>query len=217
MLTNGDFEGGFRDVGGVGELTVAVGWQPWWDGDDARPEYKDAAPFRNRIHFGNHAQQWFNSYSKHTAGIYQQIGGVQPGTELTLSAWVQCFSSDRDDFEHSDGRYRMRIGLDPYGGMDGGSDDIVWSNDGHSVQPYDEYELLEVDTVAKSDRATVFIWGQAEWALKHNNAFVDDVQLVAGNTLPPTPGPGGECPTLDDIRAVVREELTRREPVKWPR
>lgn len=27
-MENGDFEGGFRDVGGVGELTVAEGWEP---------------------------------------------------------------------------------------------------------------------------------------------------------------------------------------------
>jgi hypothetical protein len=34
----------------------------------------------------------------------------------------------------------------------------------------------------------------------------------------PTPGPGkGVCPSLDQIRAVMRDELLNREPMRWPR
>jgi hypothetical protein len=201
-------------VDGIKELYAPNGWAPWWDRKAVRPEWKDATLEidARRVHTGGHAAQWFNNYAVHTGGIYQRIMGLQPGSTLTLSAWVQAFSSGKDDFEHSDGRYRMRIGIDPYGGVDPESADVVWSNGGNAIQPYDAYVLVAVSTVARSDRATVFVWGQAEWALKHNNAYVDDVVLMAsaepgptpGPT--PTPGPGGEC-DYDTIREIMRQEL----------
>jgi len=227
LLMNGGFEGGFRYVDNVRELNVPNGWMPWWDSRSARPEWKDAslAVDSRRVHSGEHAAQWFNNYAVHTGGIYQRVTELQPGSTLTLSAYVQAFSSGKDDFSRSDGRYRMKIGIDPYGGVDPESTDIIWSDGGNAVQPYDAYVLVSVTTMARSDRATVWVWGQAEWALKHNDAYVDDVALVAsgGGAPPPTPGPTPTpclpCPTpgpgpgsgcdYDTIRGIMREELDR--------
>jgi len=224
LLTNGDFEGGFRRIDNARELEVANGWLPWWDARATRPEWKDAAISIDprRVHGGQHAQQWFNNWAKHTGGIYQRVAGLVPGSTLHLEAWVQAFSSAGDDFSRSDGRYRMRIGIDPYGGIDPEAAEIVWSDGGGAVQPYDAYQRVEVQTVAKSDRATVFIWGQAEWALKHNDAYVDDVRLcVVGGAIPtpipgtptpgpptPTPGPGAAV-DYEQVRQIIREELDK--------
>lgn len=220
LLANGGFEGGFRNVDGVKELYAPNGWEPWWDARAVRPEWKDATLSidARRVHTGEHAAQWFNNYAVHTGGIYQRVVGLSPGSTLTLSAWVQAFSSGKDDFEHSDGRYRMRVGIDPYGGVDPESADIVWSDGGNAIQPYDAYSVLRIETQARSDRVTVFVWGQAEWALKHNNAYVDDVALTASAGPEPTPGPTPTpcppCPTpaageinYERIRGIVREEL----------
>jgi hypothetical protein len=227
LLQNGGFEGGFRYVDGIRELYGPNEWGLWWDPRSARPEWKDAtmAVDSRRVRSGEHAAQWFNNYAVHTGGIYQRVTGLQPGSTLTLSGYVQAFSSGKDDFSRSDGRYRMRIGIDPYGGMDPESADVVWSDGGNAVQPYDAYMLITVTTMARSDRATVWVWGQAEWALKHNDAYVDDVALVAsgGGAPPPTPGPTPTpclpCPTpgpgpgsgcdYDTIRGIMREELDR--------
>lgn len=218
-LVNGGFEEGFRHVGNVGELNVAVGWEPWWDPKAARPEYKDAAigVDARRVKTGSHAQQWFNNYNKHTAGILQVVGGVTPGKTLQLVAWVQCFSSGKDDFSKSDGRYRMRIGVDPYGGVDPESTDVVWSDEGNAVQPYDAYARLEVETVARSDRCTVLVWGQAEWPLKHNDAYVDDVVLVEVDGEPgPEPGPDDE--RVDVLVSALRVAIGRMvETLEWLR
>jgi len=206
-LTNGNFEGDFRNVGGVGELSVAEGWEAWWHEGDTRPEYKRATVEVDvrRVHSGNAAQQWFSSFATHTAGVYQRVEGIRSGAKLMFSAWLQAFSSNTDDFSHSRGRYRMRIGVDPYGGVDSESPDIVWSDDGDSIQPYDEYVKLEVQTAAKSDRCTVFVWGQAEWGVKHNNGYVDDCLLTVE---------GGEEPngglTEDEVLRICREEIGRR-------
>ena len=87
MLVNGDFEGGWREVQGIGELKVANGWMPWWDNRDTRPEYKIATRDVDswRIFSGNQAQQWFTSLATHTAGIYQRVEGLTVGAPLTLT------------------------------------------------------------------------------------------------------------------------------------
>lgn len=211
-LINGDLEGGFRQVDGIGELTVAEGWFPWWHPGSARPEYKaatlDIDP--RRVHSGNAAQQWFNNFAKHTAGICQRLENVPVGAELTFEAWVQAFVSDKDDFSQSDGRYRMRIGIDVYGGTDPEGEDVVWSDDGHSIQPYDEYQYLSVEAVARSDRCTVFIQGQNEWPLKHNNGYVDDCKLLARIEEPePDPPPTGEGFSEEDIRGFAIDEIRK--------
>lgn len=208
-LLNPGFEEGFRQVDGIGELTVGNYWEPWWDENAARPEFKraDIAVDARRVRSGSSAQQWFNNYATHTGGIYQRVSGVTVGTTLVLEAWVQAFSSSQDNFSQSSGRYRMRIGIDPYGGLDPESPDVAWSNDGNAVEPYDAYQFLRVEAVARSDRATVYIWGQAEWPLKHNDAYVDDVRLyVSGSGPSPVPGTGL---TEEQVRAIVRDELAK--------
>lgn len=206
-LLNPGFESGFREVDGVHELKVANDWQPWWDEDSARPEYKRADPIvdSRRVRTGDSAQQWFNTYAKHTAGIYQRVTDVPVDKTVVFEAWVQAFSSSADDFDRSTGRYRMRIGIDPYGGLDHKSPDIAWSDDGHAIEPYDQYEFLSVQTVARSDRVTIFVWGQAEWPLKHNNAYCDDTKLYVLDGSIPSPSPGGL--TEEQVREIVRQEI----------
>ena len=112
LLENPGFEGG-SSARGAPQVVVADHWEPWWDSGDTRPEFKiatrDIDPNRVRPG-GDQAQQWFNSFATHTAGVYQRITGLTPGREIRFSAYVQAFSSNTDDFSHSNGRYRMRIG-----------------------------------------------------------------------------------------------------------
>lgn len=209
-LENPGFEGGFREYQEVHELKVANAWIPWWDPTSTRPEYRDGAPFPNRIRSGNHSQQWFNTYAVHTAGIYQRVEDIPPGT-IRLTCYVQAFTSGQNNFDKSDGRYRMRIGVDPYGGIDPDSIDVVWSDGGHAIQPYDEWFPLQIETVVRSDRATIFVWGQPEWPLHHNNAYVDDCSLMVLSESPPTQPPP-ETPVVTDIdyeriRSIIRQEL----------
>lgn len=200
LLINPGFEDAFTERD-AGEVKVAEGWEPWWL-PGTRPEYKDASPYANRIHSGDHAQQFFTTYATHTAGIYQRVN-VPVGSTLTFSAYVHAWSQFRSGAQ---GRYRMKIGLDPYGGVDPESSDIVWSDGGNAIQPYDGYTKLSIETLARSDRTTVFIWGQAEWAVKDNNGYVDDTALVAVSPEPPpTPPPAGL--TEAEVAAIARREV----------
>lgn len=176
-LENGDFNGGFREVGDVAELKVADGWDPWWQTMDTRPEYKLAlaSEYPYRVFEGRAAQQWFTSYATHTAGIRQLVTGLPADVELVFQCQVQAWTRIKaGDPRKSDGRYRVRIGIDPYGSTDPESKDIVWSD---TIQPYDLYYLLQVRCTSKSDRAMLWIWGQPEWPGTDNNCYVDAAEL----------------------------------------
>ncbi len=213
LLENGSFDGGAhyeqdKDGNEIPQVQVGDGWMPWWHETDTRPEYVvDPRDAERRVRSGVNCQHWFNTFATHTAGVFQRVNGSGTwghGDTLVATAFVQAWSSGEDDPSESDGRYRMRIGIDPYGGLDPESTDIAWSE---TVQPYDEYFGINVTTKALSDRATVFLWGQSEWPMKHNDAYTDDIQLVAivsdgqpGD--PPDGDPPIDPPTIDITKFV---------------
>lgn len=92
-LVNAGFEDGFSERG-AGEVTVANGWNPWWqdgpfqqDGFYRRPEFKQEDIFRfgnRRIHSGNNAAKFFTTFSTHNAGFWQQVS-VPVGSNCTFS------------------------------------------------------------------------------------------------------------------------------------
>ena len=194
ILANPGFEEGFSERG-AGEVTVANGWTPFWDPGplsigghecgNMRPEFKgeDGARYGyRRIHEGHWAQKWFNSYGHHRAGIYQQVN-VATGSKLSFSAWVEAWSSQADDPAIStDGGYTAKIGIDPTGGTDRNSPNVVWSPDS---QPLDTWVQLKVEATAKAGTITVFLFGEPQWCLKHNDVYFDDTCLVAQAPPPP--------------------------------
>ena len=227
-LVNPGFEEGFSDRG-AGEVSVANGWFPWWQdgpGQDRgfyrRPEYKpeDAARFgTRRVHSGNFSQKFFSTFATHNAGLYQQVQ-VPVGSRLTFSAWVQVWSSEYHDPDSvvNPGNYRVYVGIDPTGGTDWNSPNVVWSG------PYMEYNTwmhLEIQSVAKASTITVFLRGQPEFRTQFNDSYWDDTCLVVVRPTPrptntpkdtptptisptptftPTPLPGNICVSVYDDR-----------------
>lgn len=194
ILVNPNFEEGFSERG-AGEVKVANGWQPFWqdgpmqdEGYNHRPEYQpeDAARFgRRRVREGNWAQKMFTTFSTHHGGIYQQVN-VPPGSTLRLSAWAQAWSSDKDDpAVSSGGKYYMTVGIDPTGGTNFNSPAIVWSAPSTAL---DTWVQLAVEAKAQAGTVTVFLRGDAEWRVKHNDVYFDEACLTVA-APPPTAMP----------------------------
>ncbi len=191
LLRNPGFEEGFS-ARGAGEVTVANGWNPWWqdgpgqaDGYYKRPEYtaEDAARFgRRRVHGGNFAQKFFTTFATHNGGVLQQVQ-IPVGSRLTFSAWVQTWSSEdsNPDAVVSPGNYRVSIGIDPTGGTDGQSPNVVWSE---PRMEYNTWMRLEIQAVAKAGTITVFLRGNPEFRDEFNDSYWDDACLTA---VRPTP------------------------------
>jgi LysM repeat protein len=205
LLRNPGFEGNYGPWSGIPEVQVAHDWTPWWverqpgdpGGINHRPEYKQASSwlFPDRVHGGSTAQQWFTFYSTHTAGMYQQVSGIQPGTRLQFSIWALVWSSSKDDPGQSvePGWINLQIGLDPTGNTDPWAGTVAWSP---IHNQYDTWLQVAVEAAAQTDTVTVFMKSAPVFPVKHNDTYWDDAVLIAIEASPPTtqpsPTPGTE-------------------------
>jgi hypothetical protein len=203
LLTNGGFEGTYvAPLPGNDNINVAAGWYPYWvqgspeeneHGLKLQPEYKAAftADFPyTRVRSGEQAQQYFHSYGAFIGGVLQQVT-VPRNARLRLSVWGQAWSclhyEDCPDATSVDpSPMYMRIGIDPTGGTDWTSANVVWSGYAH---PYDAYAPFAVEATAQGALVTVYLYGAPEFPNDDNDVYWDDASLVALGPPPPTPRP----------------------------
>jgi LysM repeat protein len=214
----------------ISALQVAPGWRAWYldieqipsyvtrpnncKGADlgcywARPEYHDAFAELNpnRVHSGAKAQKYYSYGRMHEAGLYQKVEGVKPGTTLRFSIYLQawmCYNIDACGkggiLSDAPSDMHLRIGIDPYGGADPFSANIVWSPE---TPAFDRWVEFAVEAQAKGDAVTVFTHSRADWdwARNNNDVYLDDASLVVvekerpSATLAPTTLPGSPAPT----------------------
>lgn len=189
---------------------MAPNWIPWWRSHDPSdpdyiirmPEYKPASPIFNdpvRVRSGQAAQQYFTFFSTHEAGFLQQ-SAVIPGVTYRFQVWGHSWSAQDDDDAYSgpeDGLLIQKVGIDPTGGDDWQSANIIW---GAERLQYDIYGLFEIAATAQAPTMTLFVYSQPAFPVKHNDVYWDDATLFVvnqGTTPPPPPPPtdtGGEQP-----------------------
>lgn len=171
-----------------GRAQMAPGWHPYWrmDGryqpwDNIMPEYKPSTPAETppRVRSGEKSQHYFSFWSTHEAGMYQQVTAV-PGGQYCASVWGHAWSDySSSDFlsghPDNDGDLYQRIGIDPTGGTDWQSPNIIW---GEMRQQYDVFGLFLVEAVAQADTITVFTWSKPWIPAKHNDVYWDDAKLT---------------------------------------
>ncbi len=202
LLSNPSFEGeytsyqlsGYDDwrLDDCNDLTctraqMAAEWHPYWrtDGrielwDNIMPEYKPSVPTETppRVRSGEKAQHYFSFWSTHEAGMYQQVTAVSGGqycASIWGHAWSDYDSSDYLSDPNNDGDLYQRIGIDPTGGTDWQSPNIIW---GEMRQQYDEFGLFSVEATAQAETITVFTWSKAWIPAKHNDVYWDDATLT---------------------------------------
>ncbi len=189
----------------IDEVQVAQGWLGWWLVPDSSPQFPSNCPgcaswhrpewreancgndeCRLRIRSGANAQKYFTFFSVHEAGMYQQVGGIAPGTRLRFSAYMQAWSTHAD-YGPSSGQETMgmRVGIDPFGGTNPFSANIIWSP---VADVYDAWGFYSVEAVARGSTVTVFTRSRPHYALQHNDIYVDDASLVVAGAAGPTTG-----------------------------
>ncbi len=206
LLTNPSMEGDYGAWGGIPQLQMPSGWEPWWtewphdaEWQNLRPEFSESttwAGYWNRVHEGAKAMRYFKGWGTFTGGAKQTVGGVTPGVMLEFTAWGHAWHCEDWNACHEDqesGPPRvwsyppeasvfMRIGIDPTGGSDPFSGNVVWSG---GISALDYYRQFSVRTTARSDRVTVFLWASQNTPAENQDAYWDDASLVVV-------GPGGE-------------------------
>lgn len=203
LLTNPGFEPPFSTVDGDPPREVAQGWTPWHVPAPAgspsffnrQPEYYPTAPDTARVRSGSDAQQVLSFFATHTGGVFQRVTGITPGAKLEFSVYAYIWSTtfDEPDRSEEDGDVIVDVGIDPSGGTNGESANIVWSNSVETPDSYDRYKQYKVEATAQGNAVTVFVRTKAGVPVKHNNIYLDDASLTAtggqASTQTPTSTP----------------------------
>ena len=190
LLINGNFDGEFITREGTAPRHVAAGWTPWFiPPSAASPSFANHDPNydreMDRIHTSTGtAQKFFTLFATHQGGLYQHVEGVNSGTTYRFSLFGYVWSSSFEDADISEdpGDVVLRVGIDPTGGSDGSSPDIIWST--AATFFYDAYRQYAVIATAENDQITVFIEATVGGPRANNYIYVDDAVLeVASETV----------------------------------
>jgi hypothetical protein len=181
-------------------------------------------PLLSIVHSGEFAQQAFTFGGMGEFGVWQQIS-TTPGVPLEIGGyvqgWQQCWPEQQGNCPQA--KMNLRLGVDPFGGTDPYSPNVVWST---AVESFDAYTFISLIAIARANTATVFTYARPEWdwARMNNDAYVDDLYVV--ELLPtPTPVPSatpGPTPTMGPVVAelylpcVLRNYLETPEPTYTP-
>ena len=164
------------------------------------PEYRDTRSGLQdppRIRSGENSQKYFTFWSVHEGGVYQVVDGVRPGMALRFSIYMHAWSATKmyglepnPHFSFGQTGMHMKIGIDPTGGTDPWSKDVIWSPE---KDVYDKFERYEVQAVARSNKVTVFTHSRPENPMEHNDIYLDDAELAVvgggGFSVPVTVNP----------------------------
>lgn len=202
LLTNPGFEDPYVDQGGEPARLVAEGWTAWHLPPppgaptfmNQQPEYLPARPDTSRIRSGQNAQFMTSFFATFNGGVYQVVENVPDGAELTFTAYAYVWSSAFDNVNNSDmdGDVAVQVGIDPTGGTNPTSGNIVWSP---VTEQYDRWNTYSVSATAEATAVTVYVRAVVGAPAKNNNVYLDDASLtIAGQQQPPTQQPPTQAP-----------------------
>jgi hypothetical protein len=141
------------------------------------------------VRSGAHGQHYFSFYSSHEGGVYQQVTAV-PGGHYCFNVWGHAWSANttNPDYTSTDdhGNLLQKIGIDPTGGLDWQSPDIIWSE---GRLQYDTFGLFSLEATALSETITLFLHSRPDWPVKHNDVYWDDALLFLSNQMVVTAPP----------------------------
>lgn len=188
LLANPGFEDPYVTVPGNPDMLVAEGWTPWHNPRtedmesfrNAQPEYRGTAPDNTRIRTGENAQVFFSTWLTHEGGVFQSVSGITPDKEYLFSVYAYVWSNDFDDEESrqssaNPGGITLQVGIDPLGGTDPNSENIVWSV---AVEQYDAYRQYSINARSASETVTVWVRSRVAFPQANNFIYLDDASLT---------------------------------------
>ncbi len=148
-----------------------------------------------------------------SAGLYQIVRGITPGTRLRFSVWVNLLTTNSDVLPLHSSRQpgglqaRACIHTTGFVALTPNLNDpavvcSIW------MRPYDTWGELVVEATAASDTVAVIVDTTAEYPVLHNDVHVDDASLVVVGDAPapqqpaaPAAPTGGQPPAVSGAAA----------------
>jgi hypothetical protein len=227
-MLNASFEQGSTPHPDHGNIFVPDHWTVFWrDGGYAPHDTAKEHPYSQpemlvipaeepyldplRVTHGTQAVKLFTFYRIHDAGLYQRVA-VPKGSKVTFTCKAHAWSSTDDDPHTSDQEgdayhnFNFKVGIDPYGDIDPWDESLVWQLGKPIYDFYGQVPALSV--TAQADYVTLFIRSTCKYPFKHNDAYIDDCELLIElpEPEPPTnvPPPGG----YDKEYWIVRDSIS---------
>lgn len=191
LLVNGSLERPYYGQGAP-TRTVPNGWNIW-----VGAGAPDAFPHTDKVQVLDGEVSWNikQGYVAFTAAGYQRVSGLNAGDAVKATAygWVYTCNDTTNSCIIPDPPYRksdtsagasLKVGIDPKGGTDPNSPDVVWSA---VAAPYDQWAEMSVTATAAGDTVTVYLYATQAQGLAMNNVYWDKVSLVRTEEAAPTP------------------------------
>ena len=170
----------------------------------------------DRCHTIHHPCGYISSAGGFTAGLYQQIP-VEPGGIYDANVQLVLY----DSYDKDDGGVGRKIGLDPTGGTDPNSPNIVWSPE---VWAFDHahklvFPELQVQATAQSGTMTLFVWvnNRARVPSPIFQVWIDEIGMIKIGQAEPTATPIPPTATPVPPTATPTATATPVPPTATPR
>ena len=149
------------------------GWTSYSGSWSAVTFYQDITPAE-----GSRFAQFNRSISSPVrTGIYQQVSGASPGTTYRLLVQTNVRWSGPDAVRSS----VIRVGIDPWGGTDPASSNVVWSPErGSTLSEQGRWMPMSVSAMARSAAVTVFAELMADSTDGNVAGCVDAFEIAEG-------------------------------------
>ena len=148
-------------------------------------------------------RMWSNG-NTFVAGIWTQVGGLQPGVSYKASiGWAGPNEPDA---------FGRRLGIDPTGGADPNAPTVIWGpmhrGAGRILNRMPPAVNIDVSAVAQSSTVTVFVYVDHNYSTGDNFIFIDAVGLYEDTSVPrqspptdtPAPAPAAIAAAPQAIR-----------------
>ncbi|HBY93475.1 MAG TPA: hypothetical protein DEP84_05815, partial [Chloroflexi bacterium] len=168
----------YSDQSANGQIRqIAVGWNLWVEAGSLAVDQAVDSP-------SPPSQRFWSNGDHFTAGLWQQVSGVTPGaTYIAGLVWAPHGDQCENCIER-------KIGIDPTGGTDPFSANIVWGTPVYDRKPFD---IIRSRAVAQNGTITVFIRVHNPVSHGIDEVFLDGAWLYQDASAPPVaPDSGGE-------------------------
>ncbi|MBN1261533.1 MAG: DUF11 domain-containing protein [Anaerolineae bacterium] len=180
--------------GDYAAMPVPIEWTAWWTVDPiqelGQPEIvriiPNSGPYIGppaRIRSGDWAVMMYR-WGKYQGGFYQRVADLPAGAQASFSIYAHSWTCN--DPNHQPPGYScgdpyaatFTVGIDPHGGLDPWSADIVWSDDVYLQDVYGQVGPVET-FIGAEGAVTVFArFDSLKWGTSNNDAYWDDAALV---------------------------------------
>jgi LysM repeat protein len=187
LLRDPGFEGEYTSRGSA-DFNIPADWSAWFATAPRTEAWMNLQPVAfphngpgPNPQSGARAINMNKGFATFTAAVYQQVTVPSNANLIGLAFSYLKTCNLAPGFDNCASAVESgaftRVGIDPTGGTDPNSPNIIWSG---NAQPHDRWEQMTVNATARGTTVTLFLYVTQRWPSDLNNVYFDSASLSAG-------------------------------------